>query len=197
MRNAYGAAVARIVRFSVIGLVVVGVAALGTVGLARITPTGFLPEDDQGAFFVIVQLPGGASVERTASVIRQAEAIVKEEPGVSDVTSVVGLNFIDSYSQSNAGFMVVTLKPFDERKSASSGAAAIIQSLGQKFRQIQGGNVVPLPPPPIIGLGTGGGFTYVLQDLSGGDPKALAAVVRGLVIAANQKPELSRVFTTF
>jgi hydrophobe/amphiphile efflux-1 (HAE1) family protein len=197
VRDAYGAAVARIVRFSVIGLVVVGVAALGTVGLARITPTGFLPEDDQGAFFVIVQLPGGASVERTASVIRQAEAIVKEEPGVADVTSVVGLNFIDSYSQSNAGFMVVTLKPFDERKSASTGAAAIIQSLGQKFRQIQGGNVVPMPPPPIIGLGTGGGFTYVLQDLSGGDPKALAAVVRGLVIAANQNPELSRVFTTF
>src|SRR5580704_317113 len=197
VRDAYGNAVARIVRFSVIGLVLVGAAALGTVGLARITPTGFLPEDDQGAFFVIVQLPGGASVERTASVIRQAEAIVKEEPGVADVTSVVGLNFIDSYSQSNAGFMVVTLKPFDERKSASEGAAAIIQSLGLKFRQIQGGNVVPMPPPPIIGLGTGGGFTYVLQDLSGGDPKALAQVVRGLVIAANQNPDLSRVFTTF
>ena len=197
VRDAYGSAVARIVRFSVIGLVLVGVAALGTVGLARITPTGFLPEDDQGAFFVIVQLPGGASVERTASVIRQAEMIVKEEPGVADVTSVVGLNFIDSYSQSNAGFMVVTLKPFDERKGASEGAAAIIQSLGAKFRQVQGGAVVPMPPPPIIGLGTGGGFTYVLQDLSGGDPKALAQVVRGLVIAANQNPDLSRVFTTF
>ncbi len=197
VRDAYGAAVARIVRFSVIGLVLVAVAAFGTVGLARITPTGFLPEDDQGAFFVIVQLPGGASVERTANVIRQAEMIVKEEPGVADVTSVVGLNFIDSYSQPNAAFMVVTLKPFDERKSAAEGAAAIIQSLGAKFRQVQGGAVVPLPPPPIIGLGTGGGFTYVLQDLSGGDPKALAQVVRGLVIAANQNPDLNRVFTTF
>ena len=116
VRDAYGAAVARIVRFSVIGLVLVGIAAFGTYGLARITPTGFLPEDDQGAFFVIVQLPGGASVERTANVIRQAEMILKEEHAVEDVTAVIGLNFIDSYSQPNAGFMVVTLKPFDERK---------------------------------------------------------------------------------
>ena len=197
VRDAYGAAVARIVRFSVIGLVLVGVAAFGIVGLAKITPTGFLPEDDQGAFFVVVQLPGGASVERTADVIQQAEAILKEEHAVADVTSVVGLNFIDNYSQPNAAFMVVTLKPFEERKDASAGAAAIIDRLGAKFRQIQGGTVVPLAPPPIIGLGTGGGFTYVLQDLRGGDPKALAQVVRGLVVAANQDPQLSRVFSTF
>ena len=144
-----------------------------------------------------MQLPGGASVERTANVIQQAEMILKEEHAVADVTSVIGLNFIDSYSQPNAGFMVVTLKPFEDRKDSASGAAAIMASLAGKFRQIQGGTVVPLPPPPIIGLGTGGGFTYVLQDLSGGDPKALAQVVRGLVVAANQNSELARVFTTF
>jgi hydrophobe/amphiphile efflux-1 (HAE1) family protein len=197
VRDAYGSAVARIVRFSVIGLVLVGVAAFGTYGLSRITPTGFLPEDDQGGFFVVVQLPGGASVARTAEVIKQAEAILKTEPAVEDVTSVTGLNFIDSYSQSNAAFIVVTLKPFDERKASSLGAAAVIADLGPKFQQIQGGAVIPLAPPPIIGLGTGGGFTYVLQDLGGGDPKALAQVVRGLIIAANQNPELSRVFSTF
>jgi hydrophobe/amphiphile efflux-1 (HAE1) family protein len=197
VRDAYGSAVARIVRFSIIGLIMVAVASVGTYGLARMTPTGFLPEDDQGAFFVVAQLPGGASVARTTEVIRQAEAILKEEHAVEDITSVIGLNFIDNYSQSNAGFIVVTLKPFEERKEASQGAAAVIASLGTKFRQIQGGNVVPLAPPPIIGLGTGGGFTYVLQDLAGGDPKALAQVVRGLVIAANQDSNLSRVFTTF
>jgi hydrophobe/amphiphile efflux-1 (HAE1) family protein len=197
VRDAYGAAVARIVRFSIIGLVLVAVAAVGTYGLARITPTGFLPEDDQGGFFVVVQLPGGASVERTAEVVRQAEAILKEEHAVEDATSVTGLNFIDSYSQSNAGFIVVTLKPFEERKGSSLGAAAVIADLGAKFRQIQGGAVIPLAPPPIIGLGTGGGFTYVLQDLAGGDPKALAQALRGLIVAANQDPQLSRVFSTF
>ena len=197
VRDAYGAAVARIVRFSVIGLVLVVVASVGTYGLARITPTGFLPEDDQGGFFVVVQLPGGASVERTAEVVRQAEAILKEEHAIEDATSVIGLNFIDSYSQSNAAFIVVTLKPFEERKGSALGAAAVIANLGTKFRQIQGGSVIPLAPPPIIGLGTGGGFTYVLQDLTGGDPKTLAQALRGLLIAANQDPQLSRVFSTF
>jgi multidrug efflux pump subunit AcrB len=110
---------------------------------------------------------------------------------------VIGLNFIDNYSQSNAAFIVVTLKPFEERKDRSLGAAAVIADLGTKFRQIQGGSVIPLAPPPIIGLGTGGGFTYVLQDLAGGDPKTLAQALRGLLVAANQDPQLSRVFSTF
>ena len=92
---------------------------------------------------------------------------------------------------------MVTLKPFEERKGSSLGAAALIDTLGAKFRQIQGGSVIPLAPPPIIGLGTGGGFTYVLQDLAGGDPKVLAQALRGLIVAANQDPRLSRVFSTF
>src|SRR5262252_1509909 len=190
VRDLYGAAVARIVRFSIIGLAMVAVAGLGVIGLAKITPTGFLPEDDQGALFVVVQLPGGASVGRTGDVIRQAEAIVKDEEAVLDKTSVIGLNFIDSYSQSTAAFIVVTLKRFEERKDPSLGVRAVIARLGAKFKQIAGGTVVPLAPPPIIGLGTGGGFAYVLKDLRGGDSKALAQALRGLVVAANQEPQL-------
>ncbi|MFL5219083.1 MAG: efflux RND transporter permease subunit, partial [Microvirga sp.] len=197
VRDRYGAAVARIVRFSVIGLVLVAVAGFGIVGLAKITPTGFLPEDDQGALFVVVQLPGGASVGRTSEVIRRAEAIVKDEKAVEDYISVIGLNFIDNYSQSNAAFMVLTLKPFEHRKDPGLGARDVMARLGAKFRQIEGGTVVPLAPPPILGLGTGGGFTYVLEDLRGGDPKELAQVLRGLTVAANQNPQLSRVFSTF
>ncbi len=197
VRDAYGAVVARIVRVSVIGLVLVGVAGAGVVGLAKLTPTGFLPEDDQSGLFVVVQLPGGASVVRTAEVVRQAETILRDEAAVQDFTSIIGLNFIDNYSASNAAFMVVTLKPFEQRKDRSLGAAAVIARLGPKFREIQGGTVVPLAPPPILGLGSGGGFAYVLEDLRGGDPKALAQVLRGLVVAANQDPALNRVFSTF
>jgi hydrophobe/amphiphile efflux-1 (HAE1) family protein len=197
VRDAYGAAVARMVRFSVIGLVMVAVAMVGIIGLNRFAPTGFLPEDDQGTLFVVVQLPGGASVARTTDVVKQAEEILKKEDAVADFISVVGLNFIDNYSQSNAAFMVASLKPFEQRKDASQNVHALIARLGGKFRQIQGGVVVPLAPPPIIGLGTGGGFSYVLEDLRGGDPKVLAQTLRGLVVAANQNPELSRVFTTF
>ena len=197
VRDAYGAVVARLVRFSIIGLAMVAVAMVATAGLAKITPTGFLPEDDQGALFVVAQLPGGSSVARTTEVVQRAEAILKEDEAVGDVTSVIGLNFIDNYSQSNAAFMVVTLKPFDERKDKNLGAAALIARLGQKFRQIQGGTVVPLAPPPILGLGTGGGFAYVLEDLRGGDSKALDQALRGLMVAANQDPKLNRVFSTF
>jgi hydrophobe/amphiphile efflux-1 (HAE1) family protein len=197
VRDSYGSVVARIVRISIIGLVMVLIAAAGIVGLAKLTPTGFLPEDDQGALFVIAQLPGGSSVARTTDVVRRAEAILRDHKEVADITSVVGLNFIDNYSQSNAAFMVVTLKPFEERKGPGQSADALIARFGQDFRQIQNANVQPLAPPPIIGLGTGGGFTYVLEDLRGGDPKAMAQVLRGLTVAANQNPQLTRVFSTF
>jgi multidrug efflux pump len=197
VRDLYGAAVARIVRFSVIGIAMVAVAMGGVVGLSSITPTGFLPEDDQGALFVVVQMPGGASIARTTEVIRETENILKQEEAISDYTSVVGLNFIDSYSQSNSAFIVVTLKPFEERKDRALGVRAVMARLAEKFRGIADGAVVPLAPPPIIGLGSGGGFAYVLEDLRGGDPKDLAQAVRGLVVAANQDPQLSRVFTTF
>jgi hydrophobe/amphiphile efflux-1 (HAE1) family protein len=197
VRDGYGGIVARLVHFSIVGLVLVAIAGAATFGFARITPTGFVPEDDQGAIFVVVQLPGGASLGRTSEVMREAEAIIKDDPAVDDFTSIIGLNFIDSYSQSNSGFMVVTFKPFEERRSADLGARAVIARLRDKLRQIEGGVVVPLAPPPIVGLGTGGGFSYVLKDLQGKDPAELAQVLRGLVVAANDDPKLRGVFSTF
>lgn len=197
VRDGYGAIVARLVHFSIVGIAMVAVAGAATFGIARQTPTGFVPEDDQGAIFIIAQLPGGASVGRTSEVLRRAEDIIKQDPAVEDYTSIIGLNFIDSYSQANAGFMVVTFKPFEERKKGELGARETIARLRGKLRAIEGGVVVPLAPPPIVGLGTGGGFTYVLEDLRGGDPAALAQALRGLVVAANAKPRLRGVFSTF
>jgi hydrophobe/amphiphile efflux-1 (HAE1) family protein len=197
VRDRYGAVVAHLVRVSVVGLVLVAAAGLGVWMLSAKTPTGFLPQDDQGAFFVVAQLPGGASLNRTNEVMRQVETVLRQEKTIADYTSVVGLNFIDSYSQPNAAFVVVTLKPFEERKGPDATADAIIKRLGQKFAQIPGGTVAPLAPPPIIGLGTGGGFTYVIEDMKGADPRELAQVTRGLTVAANQDPKLQRVFTTY
>lgn len=197
VRDLYGAAVARLVRLAIIGLVMVLVAGAGVFALARHTPTGFLPEDDQGAFFVVVQLPGAASVSRTTEVVRQVETLLREEEAIADTTSVVGLNFIDNYSAPNTAFLVVTLKPFEERKAASASVPALLESLGAKFKGIGDGTAVALAPPPIVGLGTGGGFTYVVKDLAGSDPKQLAQSVRGLVNAANADPQLTGVFSTF
>lgn len=197
VRDAYGAAVAKLVRLAIISIPLVALAIFATGSFARITPTGFLPEDDQGALFVVAQLPDGASVGRSLDVVKQIEAILAKERTVADYTSVVGLNFLDNYSQPNAAFVIVSLKPFEERKGPSNGAPAIIARLAEQFRGLQGGIAVPLAPPPIIGLGNGGGFSYVLEDLRGGNPKVLAQVMRGLLVAANQDRQLNRVFSTF
>ena len=122
--------------------------------------------------------------------------MLKQEPAIADYSATIGLNFIDNYSQPNAAFLIVSLKPFEERTDPGVGAGPD-RAAGGKFRQISGGRAVPLAPPPIIGLGTGGGFSYVLQDTGGGNPQAMAQVLRGLLVAANQDPRLSRVFSTF
>ena len=132
VRDGYGAIVARLVRISIIGLVMVASSMGGVWGLGKITPTGFLPEDDQGAFFVIVQLPDGASIGRTTDFVRQIEDVLKQEHSVADYSATIGLNFIDNYSQSNAAFLIVSLKPFEERADASQiGAGDDREAWGQ------------------------------------------------------------------
>jgi len=197
VRDQYGIVVARLVRISIIGIIAVGAAFGGVALLSRVTPTGFLPSDDQGAFFIVVQLPDGASIGRSSDVVHQVETIVQKESAVADLSSIIGLNFIDNFSQANAGFLIATLKRFDERKGPEQSADAIIGRLAGQLRQLRGATAVPLQPPPIIGLGTGGGFSFVIQDVQGGPPQNLAQVTRGLVIAANQNPQLSRVFSTY
>ncbi len=197
VRDQYGAIVARLVRFSIIGIAMVAVSMAGIWGLGKATPTGFLPDDDQGAFFVVVQLPDGASIGRTTDYVRQVEDIIKKEPSVADYTSTIGLNFVDNYSQPNAAFLIVSLKSFEDRVGDGQSADAIIQRLGQNLREARGGRAIPIAPPPIIGLGTGGGFSYVLQDSSGGTPETMAQVLRGLLVSANQDERLSGVFSTF
>ena len=197
VRDAYGAVVARLVRIAIIGLVMVIASGFGIVALNKVTPTGFLPEEDQGAFFVVVQTPDGASIGRTGAVVAQVEAILKDEPAIADYSSIIGLNFVDNYSQPNAAFVIVSLKPFDERTSAADSANAVMARLSDKMAGVTGGRALPLAPPPIIGLGNGGGFSYVLRALSNNDPAALAQALRGLLVAANQDPQLARVFSTF
>ena len=160
IRDYYGIIVARLVRISITGIVVVAVAFGAIALLSKVTPTGFLPSDDQGAFFVVVQLPDGASIGRTSDVVRQVESALKKETAIADTSSIIGLNFVDNYSQPNAGFLIVTLKGFDERKDSGQTADAIIARLAGELRGLRGGTASPLQPPPIIGLGTGGGFLF-------------------------------------
>jgi HAE1 family hydrophobic/amphiphilic exporter-1 len=196
-RDRYTDGVAFLVRRAVIGIPVLALVFAGTVVLFRITPTGFLPAEDQGAFFVEIQLPEGASTNRTARVVEQVEAVLAKAEGISDYTSVVGYSFLDGLAKSNSTFVIVQLKPFEERKDRQHSADAIIARLRGQFAAIPTANILAFNLPPIIGLGTGSGFEYQLQDLRGGSPTDLAATARGMMFAANQNELLRAVFTTY
>jgi HAE1 family hydrophobic/amphiphilic exporter-1 len=197
MCNGYAAIVTRLVRRSVFVLIVLVAAVAGIVFLNGKVPSGFLPQEDQGAFFMEVQLPQGASSNRTVATAAQVEELVAPIPGVTDVTTVVGYSFLNGLAQSNNAFFIVTLAPFEERLDPDLSVDAILRKVRAGAAAIREANVLAFSLPPIIGLGTTGGFEYQLQDLAGGTPTDLAAAMRGLVFTANQQPELSNVFSTF
>ena len=196
-RNGYGFIVGKIVRFAALGIVVLALVGLGAGWLFKTTPSGFLPTEDQGAVFSEVQLPEGASVNRTDAVTKRVEEIARKTPGVAHVTAVVGYSMIDGLTKSNSALLILTLAPFDERKAAALSADSIIASLLRQFQGIREAIVFAYNLPPIIGLGTGSGFEYQLLSQAGGGATDIAAVARGMVFAANQNATLSRVFTTY
>ncbi|MDA8231181.1 MAG: multidrug efflux RND transporter permease subunit [Magnetospirillum sp.] len=196
-QSGYAGIAARLVRRSAFSLLFLGL-VLGTAALLlTVTPTGFLPEEDQGAFFTEIKLPEGASLTRTAAMTNREEEAIRAIPAVEDVTSVVGYSMLASQNQSNSAFLIVTLKPFAERTSAADSAFAIIQRIKAEGAAEPGARILPYNPPPIIGLGTSGGFEYQLQSLAGADPADMAAVARALIVQANQQPQLTGVFTLF
>jgi hydrophobe/amphiphile efflux-1 (HAE1) family protein len=196
-RDGYASVVARLVRLAAFGLVALAAVLVGSAWLFKVTPTGFLPAEDQGAIFGEVQLPEGASVNRTASVANRVEEIVRGTEGIAGLTTVVGYSMLDGQVKSNSAFLIMMLKPFDERKNSALSADALIRKLRGEFQAIRDANVIAYNLPPIIGLGTGSGFEYQLVSLSGSSAADIAAVARGLVFAANQQPRLSNVFTTY
>jgi hydrophobe/amphiphile efflux-1 (HAE1) family protein len=197
VRDAYGAVVARLVRVGVVALLLTAVFGGAIWAVAQRTPQGFLPEEDQGAFFVQLQLPQGASLSRTRAVVEQAEALIRPTPGVGQVLSIVGFSLVDQGAQSNAAFLVVRMKPFEERTAADESVFAAIGRVFGGLQQIRTANGFAFNIPPIIGLGTGSGFQYQLQNLEGRPPEEMASAMLGLVVAANQDPRLTRVFSTF
>jgi hydrophobe/amphiphile efflux-1 (HAE1) family protein len=197
VRDRYAAAVRRLVRLAALSLVLVLVFAGGTYGVVHLTPTGFLPEEDQGAFFISVQLPDGASVARTSEVTKQVEDLLKQMPAVEHTLSIIGYSLLDGASEPNNAFMVARLKPFAQRKAAEDSVQALIRRTFALGSQIRQANVLPFNLPPIIGLSTSGGFEYQLEALEGQDPATMGSVASGLIGAANSDGRLARVFTTF
>ena len=197
VRDGYVAVVRRLVRVAIVGVVVVAGVLAASAWLFGKTPQSFLPEEDQGAIFAALRLPEGASLNRTEAVVKQVEDIVKPIPGVEGVLSVVGLNFIDYVASANQAFFVIRLKPYEERTDPAQSAGAIIAHLRPQMAAIRGATAFPFNLPPILGLGSTGGFQYVLEALQGQPPSDVAATLRGLLVTANGQPELAGVFSTY
>ncbi|MBV9829481.1 MAG: multidrug efflux RND transporter permease subunit [Alphaproteobacteria bacterium] len=197
VRDGYASIVTRLVRVSLFGVVLVAVSAAAIWGLALITPTGFLPEEDQGAFFVVVQLPDGASVYRTREAVSRITKLLRQMPQVDKVFSINGFSIIDGVNESNAGFIVPLLKPFADRAGTAASAQALIGRVFAEGREVRSANVIAFNLPPIIGLSTTGGFEYDLEALEGQEPAAMNGVMQGLVANANHDPRLARVFSTY
>src|SRR5467141_2597532 len=197
VRDGYAGIVRRLVRMAALSLALVLVFAVGVFGVSRLTPTSFLPEEDQGAFFIAVQLPDGASVARTSEVTKQVESLLKQMPAIEHTLSIIGFSLLDGASEPNSAFMVARLKPFADRKEATDSAQALIRRTFGAGSQIRQANVLPFNLPPIIGLSTSGGFEYQLEALEGQDPVAMGSVMGGLIAGANRTPDFARVFSTF
>ena len=160
-------------------------------------PSSFLPDEDQGYLYVNMQLPNAASQERTSAAAAQVEKILASTPGVEYTTSVIGFSLLSYVRTSYNAFFFVTLKPWDERKSRTEEFQAIKARLNQELRQLPAGTVFSFSPPAIPGVGTAGGFTFVLEDRAGKDIQFLANNLARFLEAARKRPEIGSISTTF
>ncbi|MGO9134944.1 MAG: efflux RND transporter permease subunit [Methylovirgula sp.] len=161
-------------------------------------PSTFLPVEDQGYFFVVIQLPDGASLERTDAVAKQVRGTLLATPGVDNVISISGLNFLTNASQSNSAVEFAILKPWDER-SAAENASRIVANVRPKLLSIPGAIALSFDPPSIPGLGTTGGFEFEVEDLTGRGSAALNEATQAVIAAARKQPELNpqQLFSSF
>ena len=160
-------------------------------------PTGFLPYEDQGAFMVDVRLPDGASLNRTEAVLTDVENQLLEVAGVTDVMSVAGFSMLSGSMSSNTAFVIGILEHWDNRQTPELSLRTIFGKLRAIAARSSDAMIIPFVPPPIPGLGSTSGFEFVLQDTGGGSVVELESALNGLIVAANQDPDLTGIFSSF
>jgi hydrophobic/amphiphilic exporter-1 (mainly G- bacteria), HAE1 family len=160
-------------------------------------PSSFLPDEDQGFAYINLQLPNGASLERTTAVVADVEKILANTPGVEYSTSIVGFSLLSYVRTSYNAFFFVTFKPWDDRKSRAEQLQAIKFHLNRELSRLPAAIAFSFSPPAIPGVGTSGGFTFILEDRSGGDVQFLAKNLALFLDAARKRPEISNLSTTF
>ncbi len=195
----YSESVAALIRRAALVALTFCVLIVAVYGLISTRPTGLVPDEDQGYLFAVLQLPPAASLERTTEAAHEVERIVRENVKATDgVATLAGFNLLTGLTTSYNATCFIRLKPWDERKAPADRAGALVRTLsGLLNSRIKDANVIVLNAPPIRGLGTAGGFEFVLQNRAGGDPARFSQVLQGFLAEARKRPELGFVFANY
>ena len=197
LQHGFVGAAARTIQAWPIALAVFGAVIAGILFMFRILPSSFVPDEDQGYFFVVAQVQDAASLDVTGRFTTQLEQIVLKDPAVQDVGTVNGYSFIDGQQNNSAAIMFGLLKPFEERKAPALLSFDTLKRLNAQFFARRDGVAFALNPPSIPGLGSTGGFEFYIQNRGSGDPRATDEAVKAFIAKARQRPELQGVNTTF
>ncbi|OAE63251.1 multidrug efflux RND transporter permease subunit [Achromobacter insolitus] len=195
--ESYGTGVSSVIRRKAGAMGVYAVLVAATIGISYLVPGGFVPAQDKQYLIGFTQLPNGASLDRTDAVIRRMSDIALQEPGVQSAIAFPGLSINGFTNSSSAGIVFVMLKPFNERKGAALSGNAIAGSLNQKFAAIQDAFIAVFPPPPVMGLGTLGGFKFQIEDRSAAGYAELDRAKAAFLAKARQTPELGPAFSSY
>ena len=198
LSHGYARMVRTFIRFRWALLAVFALSLVGTYQLWTRLPSTFLPVEDQGYFFVVVQGPDGASLERTDEIAKQVRDVLQNTPGVDIVGSISGLNFLTNAAQSNSAVEFAILKPWDERPPEQN-ASKIVAAVRGKLFGIPGAFALSFDPPSIPGIGTTGGFEFQVEDLNGRGAVALNEATQAVLAEARKQPELApqQLFSSF
>ncbi|MGF1551071.1 MAG: efflux RND transporter permease subunit [Paracoccaceae bacterium] len=195
--DGYALATARLVRLPVVMLSLFGGLLLLTDHRFSEVPAGFIPEQDQGYYVTVVQLPPGASLERTDAVIRRATGELLDIEGVEHAAVFTGLNGATLTTEANTGVIFFTTTDFEDREAEGVVAAEVLAEAQTRMASIRDAAIFVIAPPPVRGIGTGGGFKMMLQDRGGVGPEALEAAARAVAAEANADPRLAGVFSLY
>ena len=195
--NGYVRICGALIRKTALTLIALALFGAGAAFFSNKVPSSFLPDEDQGYLYVNLQLPSAASLERTDHVAQRIESILAHTPGVQSTTSVVGFSLLSFTRTSYNAFFFVTLKPWDDRKTRAEQFQVIKASLNRELSQLPEGIAFDFSPPAIPGVGTSGGFTFVLEDRAGKDVQFLTSNLDAFLAAARKRPEIASVSTTF
>jgi HAE1 family hydrophobic/amphiphilic exporter-1 len=186
-----------LIRKSGAAMVMLAIFGLAAVMIGHRLPSGFLPDEDQGYIFLHLQLPNAASLQRTEDVCTKIEKILAATPGVKYTTTVAGFSLLSFVRTTYNGFFFVTLKDWDQRKSRAEQYQQILQHINQQLAKLPDGFAISFSPPAIPGVGTSGGFTFVLEDRAGKDVQFLANNLNKFMAAARKRPEIAGLVSTF